>query len=784
MFKNYFITAFRGFRRHKSSFFINLIGLSIGLTCSFLIVLWVIDELNMDQYYTDSERIYQVMEHQSYSGEVMTTTSTPGILARSLKEDFAEFEYASNFTWNNDYLFTKHDLTYREDGLYVENDFIKILDLDLMYGNQDELLISPNTIVLSEYMAQKYFGNRNPVGEGITINNDQELTVTGVFRNMPSYSSFQFDCLLNYDDWLEDSPWASNWGNNGPSTIAKLNVGVNPSELSAKIDDYILTQGEEDSNVELFVYPFPDRYLYDSFENKVVVGGRIEYVRLFSIVAIFILLIACINFMNLSTAKASKRAKEVGIRKSIGASQGSLIGQFIGESMIISFFALFISIISVELFLPVFNNLTDKTITVDYSNPLLIALFLGTVVLTGLVSGSYPAFYLSSLEAVKTLKGSLKSSWKEVFARKGLVVFQFSLSIILIISTIIIYRQIQFTQTQNLGYTKENLITFDTEDEVGEQWETVRDQIEKIPGVISVSRSTHPFLWQNNNTSGLEWEGKAPETRILFENIGMDYGLIETMGIEIIDGRSFSPEFGNDSTKIIFNETAIAVMGLEDPVGKTISLWEDDMEIVGVVKDFHFQSFRTEVNPAFFRLVDWTWRAFVRVESENISTTLGQIEDVYKQFNTSYPFDYRFMDEQYASLYQAEMRVGALSRYFAFIAIFISCLGLFGLSAFTAEQRSKEIGVRKVLGASVRSLVVLLSTDFTKLVLISIAISIPVSWYLMHQWMADFAYSSGIDWWVFILSGFAALLIAWLTVSWQSIKAAIVNPVHSLKSGE
>ncbi len=784
MFKNYFITAFRGFRRHKSSFFINLIGLSIGLTCSFLIVLWVIDELNMDQYYTDSERIYQVMEHQSYSGEVMTTTSTPGILARSLKEDFAEFEYASNFTWNNDYLFTKNDLTYREDGLYVENDFIKILDLDLMYGNQDELLISPNTIVLSEYMAQKYFGNRNPVGEGITINNDQELTVTGVFRNMPSYSSFQFDCLLNYDDWLEDSPWASNWGNNGPSTIAKLNVGVNPSELSAKIDDYILTQGEEDSNVELFVYPFPDRYLYGSFENKVVVGGRIEYVRLFSIVAIFILLIACINFMNLSTAKASKRAKEVGIRKSIGASQGSLIGQFIGESLIISFFALFISIISVELFLPIFNNLTDKTITVDYSNPLLIGLFLGTVVLTGLVSGSYPAFYLSSLEAVKTLKGSLKSSWKEVFARKGLVVFQFSLSIILIISTIIIYRQIQFTQTQNLGYTKENLITFDTEDEVGEQWETVRDQIEKIPGVISVSRSTHPFLWQNNNTSGLEWEGKAPETRILFENIGMDYGLIETMGIEIIDGRSFSPEFGNDSTKIIFNETAIAVMGLEDPVGKTITLWEDDMEIVGVVKDFHFQSFRTEVNPAFFRLVDWTWRAFVRVESENISTTLGQIEDVYKQFNTSYPFDYRFMDEQYANLYQAEMRVGALSRYFAFIAIFISCLGLFGLSAFTAEQRSKEIGVRKVLGASVRSLVVLLSTDFTKLVLISIAISIPVSWYLMHQWMADFAYSSGIDWWVFILSGFAALLIAWLTVSWQSIKAAIVNPVHSLKSGE
>lgn len=784
MFKNYFTTAFRGFRRHKSSFFINLIGLSIGLTCSFLIVLWVLDELKMDQYHSDIELIYQVMEHQSYSGEVMTTLSTPGILARSLKEDFPEFEYISTYTWNTEYLFSKDNQTFREDGLYVENDFFNIIDIDLVYGNRDELLISPNTIVLSETMAQKYFGNRNPVGEGITFNNNEELTITGVYRDMPSYSSFQFDCLLRYDDWLEESQWATNWGSNGPRTIAKLTPGVNPDELSEKIVYYIKSQGEEDSNIELFVYPFASRYLYGSFENKVVDGGRIEYVRLFSIVAVFILLIACINFMNLSTAKASKRAKEVGIRKSIGASQGSLIGQFLGESMIISFFALFISIIAVELFLPIFNNLTDKSISVDYGDPILLSLFLGTVVLTGLVSGSYPAFYLSSLEAVKTLKGSLKSSWKEAFARKGLVVFQFSLSIILIVSTIIIYRQIQFTQSKNLGYNKENLITFATEDQVGEQWETVKDQIQKIPGVINVSRSSHPFLGQNNNTSGLEWEGKDPDTRILFENIGMDYGLIETMGVELIEGRTLSPEFGNDSTKIIFNETAIEVMGLENPVGKTITLWEDEMEIVGVAKDFHFQSFRTEVNPAFFRLIDWSWRAYVRIESENISTTLSQIEEVYKQFNTSYPFNYRFMDEQYANLYQAEMRVGALARYFAFIAIFISCLGLFGLSAFTAEQRSKEIGVRKVLGASVQSLVVLLSTDFTKLVLISIAVSVPISWYLMQKWMADYAYSSGIEWWVFLLAGITALLIAWLTVSWQSIRAALMNPVNSLKSGE
>ncbi|MFV1883323.1 MAG: ABC transporter permease [Balneola sp.] len=782
MLRNYLKTAFRGFRRQKSSFFINLAGLSIGLTCSFLIFLWVIDEVNMDQYHADSDRIYQIMEHQHYSDEVMTTLSTPGILARTLKEEFPEFEYTSTYTWNSDYLFTKDNQSFRETGLYVENDFFHILSIDLVYGDRDDLLTNPNSIVLSASMAEKYFGARNPMGEGITLDNDTELTVTGVFRDMPENSTFEFDCLLRYDDWLLENDWASEWGNNGPRSIAKLTPGVDANALNTKIADFIKTKNEE-SHVELFVYPFADRYLYSQFENKVVTGGRIEYVRLFTIVAIFILLIACINFMNLSTAKAAKRSKEVGIRKSIGASQGSLIGQFIGESMIISFFSLFVSILLVELCLPIFNNLTDKSISVDYTNPMLLAIFVSTVLITGLVSGSYPAFYLSSIEAVKSLKGSLKSSAKEAFARKGLVVFQFSLSIILIVSTIIIYRQIQFTQSQNLGYTKENLIYFTTEGQIGEQWPAFKEQLENIPGVINASRSTHSFLNQQNNTMGLDWPDKDPETRILFENIGMDFGLIETMDIEIIEGRSFSDDFGADSAKIIFNETGIKVMGLEDPIGKTITLWGDEREIIGVAKDFHFQSFRTEVSPLFFRLTpEFGWRAFVRIESANIINTLSQVEELYSSFNPSYPFDYNFMDEQYASLYRGEMRIGALARYFAIIAIFISCLGLFGLSAFTAEQRSKEIGVRKVLGASVRSLILLLSGDFTKLVLISIVISIPVSWYLMSQWMDDFAYSSGIEWWVFAAAGICALVIAWLTVSWQSVKAALMNPVKSLKS--
>ncbi len=787
MLKNYLKTAFRGFRRQKSSFLINLSGLSIGLTCSFLIFLWVLDEMNVNKYHADTDRIVQIMEFQEYSEETFATLSTPGIIARNLKEEYPDFEYASNYTWNSDRLFSKDNLNYYENGLDVENDFFKILSIDLVYGNRDELLTEPNTVVLSEETAKKYFGETtNPVGEAITYNNTTELIVTGVFREMPDNSTFQFDVLLNYDDWLQTNEWASDWGNNGPRAIAKLIPGTDQNALNDKILNYVKEKDvEDDSNVEVFVYPFAERYLYGQFENKVQSGGRIEYVRLFIIVAIFVLLIACINFMNLSTAKATKRAKEVGIRKSIGASQGSLIGQFIGESMIISFFSLFISILFVELSLPVFNNITGKTISVDYSNPVLLSIFIGTVFITGLVSGSYPAFYLSSIEAVKSLKGSLKSSFKEVFARKGLVVFQFSLSVILIISTIIIYRQIQFTQQKNLGYKKENLVFFTVEDEIYDRWDTFKEQVEAIPGVQYVSRSSSTFLGRNSNTSGLDWENKDPDSRILFENVIADHDLKETMGFELVEGRFFSEEFGiTDTSKIIFNERGIEVMGLEDPVGKVITLWDDyEMEIIGVVKDFNFQSLRSEVEPLFFRYrPDTGWRGFVRIESNNITSTLAALEDTYKSFNANYPFEYNFMDDQYASLYRSEIRIGELAKYFSIFAILISCLGLFGLSAFTAEQRSKEIGIRKVLGASVQSLVILMSKDFTKLVLISIFISIPVSWYLMDIWIDDFAYSSGIEWWVFIASGVCALIIAWLTVSWQSIKAALMNPVKSLKS--
>lgn len=752
------------------------------MACSILIFLWVFDELGHDRFHEDIDRIYQVMEHQTYSGDMFTTQSTPGILAPTLKEEVPEFQYVATYTWNMDFLFTKGEKSLKENGLYARPDFFHILSIPMLQGNRDELLSNPNSVVISREMARKYFGETNPVGESITLNSEELLTVTGVFRKLPENSSITFDFVLPFEDWLKENEWATEWGNNGPSTIAKLHAGVDVAALNTKLNDFI-KERNEDSNVDLFVCPYADLYLYGQFEQGEVAGGRIDYVYLFSIVAVFILLIACINFMNLSTAKAGRRAKEVGIRKSIGATKGSLVGQFIGESMMITFLSLLLSILLVEAFLPVFNGLTNKAIDINYFEPALMLIFLGTALFTGLLAGSYPAFYLSSFEAVKTLKGTIKSSTGEIFARKGLVVFQFTLSVILIICTIVVYRQIQFTQTKNLGYDKENLLYFTVEGGLNNSWEPFRQEVSNVPGVASISRAGATFMGRNSNTSGLDWPGKDPETRVLFENVSTDFGLVETLGFELADGRTHSREFGADTSRIIINQRAADVMGMENPVGKFITLWDQETEIIGLVKDFNFQSLRQEVEPLFFRLApEYTWRAYVRVNSSDIQNTIAGIENVYKKFNPTYPFEYEFMDEQYAALYRSEQRIGDLAKYFSIFAILISCLGLFGLSAFTAEQRAKEIGVRKVLGASVHNLVLLLTKDFTKPVLFAIMIAIPVSWWMMDSWLSDFAYRSALNWWIFMASGVTAILIAWLTVSWQSVRAAWANPVKSLKS--
>jgi len=786
MLKHYLLLIYRNIVRNKSYFFINLIGLSAGLVCTLLIYLWVRDELRMDKFHEKEERLFQVMENQKYSDKLMTTTSTPGLLAETLKEEIPEVEYAATTTWIDPFTLSIKENNVKAKGYYVGSDYFNIFSYNLLQGNADQVLKDKLSIVISRDLAVKLFGtDEGVIGKMVEFQHQESFQVSGVFAGTPPNSSLQFDFVLSYERFKDDNKWVTEWGNNGPSTYVILREGSDAGAVSEKIRDFVKARNDDDSNVTLFLKPFSERYLYGRYENGMVTGGRIEYVRLFSIIAIFILIIACINFMNLSTARASRKAKEVGIKKALGAQRQSLIFQYLSESLVTSFLALVVAWIIVWLVLPQFNLITEKRITLSFQDVELIASFSGITLFTGLIAGSYPAFYLSGFKPAAVLKGEVKGSLGELWARKGLVVFQFFLSVILIVSVLVIYNQIDFVQSKNLGYTKEHLIQVPIEGKVEKNVKTFIDEIKKIPGVVSVSSMGHSMLGRNNNTSGLEWEGKnKEEDDILFENISADYNLIETLGIQLTEGRTFSDEFGADTTKIIFNEAGIRVMNLNDPIGKTIKLWDEyNLEIIGVVKDFNFQSMHEVVNPLFFRLAPKNvWNLVIRLEAGKEKETLASLTDFYTDYNPGFTFDYKFQDQEYAKMYASEQRVATLSAYFASMAVLISCLGLFGLATFTAERRLKEIGIRKALGSSSTNIVMLLSGDFTRMVLVSVFIGIPTSYWLLSKWLERFAFHIELSSWYFISAGLIALIIAWVTVAWQAIKAANVNPVKCLRS--
>ncbi len=782
MLKNYLKIAFRNFIRNKSSSFINVAGLSLGLAGCLLILLWIFDEISINRFHDDIDRIYQVMGNQHYAqDQIFTMAATPGLLAPALVDEIPEIEYSASYTWNITYLFTKNEISTKERGIYSRPDIFNILTFQVLEGNPERWLTEPNTVVISDELAQKYFGTEPVAGQSILVDGDRLYSVVGVFESIPKNSTMRFDYILPFQDFEQRNPWVEFWGNNGPRTIAKLRPGSDPAIVNNKIRNFI-KEKFDGSVVELFLHPFGDLYLYGRFEDGKVAGGRIEYVRLFSVIALFVLLIGCINFMNLSTAQFAKRAREVGIRKSIGANRSSLIGQYLGESVIVAFCSLIVSLILIELFLPVFNNLTQKDIVINYTEPKLLLVFAAIALVTGLFAGSYPALYLSSFEAVKTLKGTIKSGLGEIFVRKGLVIFQFTLSIVLIISTIIVYQQIQYAQTKNLGYQKENLIFFPIEGDLSESWETFSHNVSSIPAVTGVSRANHTFLGRSTNTSGVDWPGRDPSDIVLFEIVRVDYDLVETMGFELSQGRAFSRDFGAGSTGLLVNETAASIMELENPVGQNINLFGEERQIIGILKDFHYDHLRSKVEPLVMTLNHELSRyGYIRLETDDVRSTLYQIETVHNELNPSYPFDYSFVDERYAALYRSEMLTGELSKYFAVFAIIISCLGLFGLSSFTAERRRKEFSIRKVLGASVAGIVGLHCREFVKLVVIAIIISTPIAYYIMNQWLQDYAYRININLWIFVVSGGLALFIALLTVSYRAIRAAVANPVEALR---
>lgn len=774
--------AFRNFLRHKSSFFINLTGLATGLACALLIFLWVNDELQVDKFHDKDARLFQVMEYQQYAADVMTTTSTPGLLAETLAEEIPEIEHAATITWPNRYTLTVGEKNIKAAGYDVGADFFHLFSFPLLEGQADQVLRDINAIVLSRSTAENMFGSvAGAMGQALELNHEDVYTVTGVFEDVGASSSMQFDFLKTFEKYKKENEWVLSWGNNGPGTIVTLVKGADPAVVNEKIAGFVKERNEQ-SNVTLFLKPYSERYLYGRYENGKPAGGRVEYVRLFSIIAVFILLIACINFMNLSTARASLRAKEVGVKKAVGADRSSLIRQFLSESTLLSLLSLLIALVLVRLFLPEFNVITDKDITMHF-DPGLAAVFLGIVLFTGLLSGSYPALYLSSFRPVAVLKGELRTSLGELWARRGLVVFQFTLSVILIVAVLVVYQQLQYVQNKNLGYDKDQLISFTIDGRLENQQDVFLTEARKIPGVAGISTIGHELVGRQNNTSGLNWDGKNPEELVLFEHVRVHYDMLETMGVELLEGRTFSREYGADTSKIIFNEEAIRIMGMEDPIGKTITLWEEyPMEIIGVVKDFHFQSLHEGVEPLFFRLDSRnTWTVMARLEAGREKEAVAGLQAFYEDFNPGFSFDYQFLDERYARMYEAEQRVSTLSKYFAGFAVLISCLGLFGLAAFTADRKRKEIGIRKVLGASVTNIVLFLTRDFTRLVLVAILIGLPAAYLLTNQWLDRFAYHINLDVWFFLFAGMAVLFIAWMTVSSQAYRSANINPTDCLR---
>ena len=786
MFQHNLLLTYRNIKRFKSAFFINLIGLSTGLATALLIYLWVNDELSIDKFHEHNDRLYQVFEHMQQSGgSIWTIQITSGPMAEALAEEMPEVELAVTTTYLSSYTLSVGKTDIKAMGLYASDDYFKLFSYELTQGNENQVLSDKRSVVISESLAIKLFGTtENVVGETVEWRHDKHYQVSGVFKDIPLASTIRPDFLLTYKAFRDDNEWVTKWNNIMPRAYLLLRKGTDINQFNSQIADFVKTKtnGEEFHRTH-FVSLYSDRYLYNHYENGVQAGGRIEYVRLFSIIALFILLIACINFMNLSTAKASRRIKEVGIKKAIGASRTTLIYQYLGESLLMTFLSLLVALLLVTLFLPQFNIITGKQLSLHLNANLILSL-LGIVLFTALIAGSYPALYLSGFNPATVLKGKLNSMVGQIWARKGLVVFQFVLSIILIVSVWVIYQQVEFAQTQNLGYEKDNIILFKKEGLLREEGklETFLSQLKNMPGIINASSSQHDMTGYQNSTGSVVWPGKDPNDRTAFEQVGVNYGLIETLGIEMQAGRVFSKDFGADTAKIIFNESAINFMGLTDPIGKIVSLNGAEKVIIGVTKDFHVASLREEIKPLFFYLTSRaTNKIVVRIETGKEQEVISNLQQFHQTFNPGVVLDYRFMDEDYQALYESEKRVATLSQYFAGFAIIISCLGLFGLAAFTAERRLKEIGIRKILGSSVFGIIYLLSGDFTKMVLTAVTIALPLSYWLTKNWLDEFAYRIDLKWWVFVGAGLTALFIAWLTVGIQTVKAAKINPSECLK---
>ena len=787
MYKSYLKIGWRNILKSKTFSFINIFGLSLGITCSVLIALWVIDEYRMDAFHEDLDRIYTITSTE-FSGHEITYGGydTPGMLGEELKRVMPEVEYATNQV-NEFRTFGVEDNKMKLPGFAAGADFFKIFSYPLLFGTKETALNGPENIAISRKMATAFFGSpEEAMDKSILFENYKDLKVTAVFEDLSDNVSDKFEFVFNWDLHIERNEWLKVWHNSGPTTFVKLRQHADAEALKPKLQHFIRDYDAEYSDLdrlELSMQPFSEKYLYSNFKEGKVAGGRIEYVRLFTAVAVFILLIACINFMNLSTARSLKRAKEIGVRKVNGALKSALVSQFMLEALLLTFISIVLALVAIFVLLPQFNLLTGKNI----QSPLLDGKFwIGIMLLalvTGLVSGSYPAFLLSSFRPIAAIKEEVKNSLSSLLLRKVLVVIQFSLSIIFIVGMIVIAEQVSYIQNKNLGYQKNNLIYMPLSGSIASNFSTFKQEAQQIPGILEISQMSSRPVRLENTTGSVEWEGKAPDTKPIFVQVAVGYDFVKTMKSTIVAGRDFSEDYA-DSANYLINEKAMRIIGYQDPIGMPLTFWGIKGTIIGVVEDFHFNSLHVPIEPLIIRLnKGHTWGvALIRADPEKTPEVLESLEVLHKSLNPDFPYSYQFAEDEFAALYKSEQVVKKISGYFAFLAIFISCLGLLGLVIFSSEHRSKEVGIRKVLGANVSQIMGLLSKDFMKLVLLAILFSLPIAYYVMNIWLEGFEYRIGIQWWVFVAASVGAVVIALLTISVQAGKTALANPINSLRS--
>ncbi len=779
----------RTIKKHRSSFLINLVGLSSGLACVLLVYLWVSDELKMDKFHEHDEHLYQVRRIVPIApGELAVVSSNSSLMLTALQQEVPEVEYATAvYSFDNNASLEIDDKKLSASGIMASEAFFEVFSYPLLSGDKNKVLNELNSVVISKDLASRLFSNTDAVGKTIKVKEAEEeieeaFVVSGVYE-IPKNSSQQFDFILPYKTFLKyRDPDDIAWYSNSSSIYVLLVPNTDIVAFNQKMEGFVAKRHRYVQEEKVLFTKFSDNYLRGSFENGKQVGGRINYVVLFSIVALFVLLIACINFMNLSTARATRRLKEVGVKKAVGANRKSLIVQFLTESVILSFLSLCCALLIVIALLPWYNEITGKELTFSVAPEMIFTLTL-IAFLTGVLSGSYPALYLTKFSAVNVLKGKISSSFGELMARKGLVVFQFCISILLIVAVGVIYMQLDYLQSKNLGYNKDNVMIFDIQDGLIDKADVFIEQAKELPGVVNATYMQGDMTNFSNRSSGHSWPGQTEESKhITFRHAHVGPEFIETMGIELKEGRTYINEKPNNESKIILNERAVEVMGLENPVGTIIDMRGPNREIIGVVKDFNIQSLYNEITPmALLCRTEWRSNLVIKIKAGEEKTAIAALEKLYNTFNPGLAFDFRFLDDQYEELYRSEQRVSTLSKYFGAMAIIISCLGLFGLAAFSAERRKKEISIRKVLGQTVSQVTIMLSSEFIKLVLISIAISLPIAYLLATNWLSQFAYKISLHFGYFIGAGLLAILVALLTVGSQAINAANKNPVHALK---